>query len=51
MVDHWRPGDDEFCADQRDVEVTWPLLDAGRRDWLRDMLQRTLPGHPCLAAT
>ncbi|MEP9384429.1 hypothetical protein [Nocardioides sp. KR10-350] len=36
--------------DQRDFDSTLPFLDERRRRWLRDGLERTLPGHPWLAA-
>ncbi|MEJ1088619.1 hypothetical protein WDU99_09850 [Microbacterium sp. Mu-80] len=36
--------------DQVDFEATLPHLDARRRDWLSDALQRTLPGHLWLGA-
>ncbi|HEX5916379.1 MAG TPA: hypothetical protein VFY76_00930 [Nocardioides sp.] len=35
--------------DDRDLAVTWPLLDPGARDWLRDAVGRLYPGHPWLA--
>ncbi len=34
--------------DQDDFDATWPLLDAGRREWLRAGLRHTLPDHPWL---
>ena len=36
--------------DQADFDATLPFLDDRRRAWLRDGLERTLPGHPWLAA-
>jgi hypothetical protein len=36
--------------DQRDFDVTLPMLSPARRRWLRTLLLRTLPGHPWLAA-
>ncbi len=39
---HHRPKDD------RDLRVTWPLLDEPRRAWLRDAVRRLYPGHPWL---
>jgi hypothetical protein len=36
------------AKDQRDFEAAWPRLDRTRRQWLHDMLERTLPGHPWL---
>jgi hypothetical protein len=30
--------------DTRDLERAWPLLDAARRDWLREAVRRTEPG-------
>ena len=35
--------------DDRDLAVTWPLLDAGARDWLREAVARLYPEHPWLA--
>lgn len=35
--------------DQADFDATLPFLDARRRTWLKDALERTLPGHPWLA--
>jgi aminoglycoside-2''-adenylyltransferase len=35
--------------DRRDLDRTWPLLDAGRRAWLRDAVRREDPDHPWLA--
>jgi hypothetical protein len=32
--------------DTRDLERTWPLLDATQRDWLREAVRRTEPGCP-----
>lgn len=32
--------------DQADFDATLPFFDERRRDWLRDALVRTLPGHP-----
>ena len=32
--------------DRRDLEVSWPLLGAGRRAWLREAVARLYPGHP-----
>lgn len=34
--------------DQADFETAAPLLSSEQRDWLREMLQRTLPDHPWL---
>ena len=34
------------AKDQLDFDSTLPHLDEARRHWLRDSLQRTLPGHP-----
>lgn len=31
--------------DQQDFEAAWPLLDPVRREWLHEMLLRTLPDH------
>lgn len=35
--------------DHRDLEVTWPLLDADQRSWLLAGLEATVPGHPWVA--
>jgi hypothetical protein len=35
--------------DDRDLEVTWPLLDDASRDWLRAAVARLYPGHAWLA--
>lgn len=32
--------------DRRDLEVTWPLLDDARREWLRKSVERLHPAHP-----
>ena len=40
---HHRPKDD------RDLSVTWPLLDPASRTWLRETVGRLYPGHPWLA--
>ena len=32
--------------DDRDLAVTWPLLDAGARGWLREAVARLYPEHP-----
>ena len=37
------------AKDQTDFAATLPHLGAGRRAWLRDALERTLPNHPWLA--
>ena len=36
------------AKDRRDLEVTWPLLDTGRRGWLLDALARLDPEHAWL---
>jgi Aminoglycoside-2''-adenylyltransferase len=38
------------AKNQGDFEATVPLLDAARRDWLRDALARVHPGHAWLDA-
>jgi hypothetical protein len=38
------PGPDDWA----DFRAVLPALDAGRRDWLRNALARTVPGHPWL---
>jgi hypothetical protein len=35
--------------DERDLAVTWPLLEATPRDWLRESVGRLYPDHPWLA--
>ena len=37
--------------DDRDLAVTWPLLDADARDWLREAVARLYPGHAWLGGT
>ena len=37
------------AKDQLDFDTTLPSLDERRRVWLRDALERTLPGHPWAA--
>ncbi len=32
--------------DRRDLDRTWPLLDEVQRDWLREAVRRSEPGHP-----
>lgn len=34
--------------DDRDLAVTWPLLDHAARAWLVDVVRRLYPGHPWL---
>ena len=34
--------------DDRDLAVTWPLLDEAARDWLRDAVERLHLDHPWL---
>lgn len=34
--------------DRRDLDVTWPLLDAGQRGWLRDAVRAMDAEHPWL---
>lgn len=34
--------------DRADLDATWPLLDAGERNWLRDAVRRERPDHPWL---
>jgi hypothetical protein len=34
--------------DDRDLAVTWPLLDEGRQAWLRESVRRLYPDHPWL---
>ena len=36
--------------DDRDLAVTWPLLDGDRRAWLLDALRAVEPGHAWIAA-
>lgn len=36
--------------DQLDFDNTLPFLDDPRREWLKDSLQRTLPGHPWIGS-
>jgi len=36
------------AKDERDLAVTWPLLDDERRAWLLDALARVHPDHPWL---
>ena len=36
--------------DDRDLAVTWPLLDDGARDWLREAVAPALPGPPVAGA-
>jgi hypothetical protein len=38
------------AKDQADLDATLPFLDARRRSWLVDALERTLPGHPWVAS-
>jgi hypothetical protein len=37
--------------DDRDLAVTWPLLDRSARDWLREAVGRLYPGHAWLDGT
>lgn len=37
------------AKDDADFAATLPFLDAERRDWLRNALTRTLPGHDWIA--
>jgi hypothetical protein len=37
--------------DTVDLEVTWPLLDAGSQAWLRDAVRRERADHPWLSTT
>lgn len=32
--------------DDRDLDVTWSLLDAGAQEWLREAVGRLYPDHP-----
>ena len=34
--------------DRADLVAAWPLLDDGRRTWLRDAIAATAPCHPWL---
>jgi hypothetical protein len=36
--------------DQADFDAAWPVLDPKSRQWLRDAIRRTHPGHPWLSA-
>jgi hypothetical protein len=38
------------AKDDRDLAVTWPLLDAESRAWLRATISRLYPEHPWLAS-
>jgi len=38
------------AKDQQDFDAAWPLLERPRQEWLREMLERTLPGHRWLSA-
>ena len=37
--------------DDRDLAVTWPLLDRDAREWLVSAVERLYPGHPWLGGT
>jgi len=34
------------AKDERDLDVTWPLLTPAKQDWLRESVRRLYPGHP-----
>ena len=38
----------ERAKDRRDLDRTWPLLDADQRSWLRDAVRRMEPEHAWL---